>query len=169
MPQILTARPIGSIVTSSTSGIASGFMLCDGSALSRTTYAALFLLVGTSYGAGDGSTTFNIPDLRGQFLRGTDSGAGLDPYSTSRVALNPGGNAGDQLGSYQQNLVGNHNHVLVTISGWGANYGGNRAYWNSGDRSTGQYAGQYTDTGDTGVGAEARPVNVYVNFFIKVY
>lgn len=45
-----------------------GFLLCDGSAVSRTTYADLFALIGTTYGAGDGSTTFNIPDLRGSVI-----------------------------------------------------------------------------------------------------
>lgn len=49
---------------------------CDGSAISRTTYAELFDAIGTTYGAGDGSSTFNIPDLRGYFIRGTGGNAG---------------------------------------------------------------------------------------------
>lgn len=56
----------------------SGFLACDGSAVSRTTYSALFGLVGTTYGAGNGSTTFNLPDLRGEFIRGVDNGRGVD-------------------------------------------------------------------------------------------
>lgn len=51
---------------------------CDGSARSRVTYKDLFSLIGTTYGAGDGSTTFNLPDLRGEFLRGLDQGRGVD-------------------------------------------------------------------------------------------
>ena len=47
-----------------------GWLLCNGQAVSRTTYSALFEAIGTTYGAGDGSTTFNVPDLRGEFLRG---------------------------------------------------------------------------------------------------
>lgn len=47
-----------------------GYLYCDGSAVSRTTYSELFAAIGTIYGAGDGSTTFNVPDLRGYFLRG---------------------------------------------------------------------------------------------------
>jgi microcystin-dependent protein len=47
-----------------------GYLECDGDAVSRTTYADLFAVVGITYGAGDGSTTFNLPDLRGQFIRG---------------------------------------------------------------------------------------------------
>jgi microcystin-dependent protein len=51
-----------------------GFLLCDGAAVSRTTYADLFALIGTTYGAGDGSTTFNVPDLRGRFAIGAGTG-----------------------------------------------------------------------------------------------
>lgn len=54
------------------------FLLCDGSAKSRTTYANLFSVIGTTYGAGDGSTTFNLPEARGEFLRSADMGRGVD-------------------------------------------------------------------------------------------
>jgi len=52
---------------------------CNGAAVSRTTYAALFAVIGTIHGAGDGSTTFNLPELRGEFIRGLDDGRGVDP------------------------------------------------------------------------------------------
>lgn len=55
-----------------------GFLLCDGSAVSRKTYAALFAVIGTAYGAGDGSTTFSLPDLRGRFIQGAVQGEGGD-------------------------------------------------------------------------------------------
>jgi microcystin-dependent protein len=55
-----------------------GSFVCNGQAVSRTTYAALFAIIGTAHGAGDGSTTFNVPDLRGEFLRGLDLGRGVD-------------------------------------------------------------------------------------------
>lgn len=51
----------------------SGYLLCDGSAVSRSTYEALFAVIGTTYGAGDGSTTFNLPNLKGRFWYGFDS------------------------------------------------------------------------------------------------
>lgn len=54
-----------------------GYMLCDGSAISRETYSALFTAIGTVFGTGDGSTTFNIPDLRGKFIRGLGGDSGL--------------------------------------------------------------------------------------------
>jgi hypothetical protein len=58
-------RP-GMVAAYAGSSAPSGWLLCDGTAVSRTTYSALFAAIGTSYGAGDGSTTFNLPDLRGR-------------------------------------------------------------------------------------------------------
>lgn len=55
-----------------------GWLLCNGAAVSRTTYSDLFSVIGTTYGAGNGSSTFNIPDLRGEFIRGWDGGRGVD-------------------------------------------------------------------------------------------
>ena len=55
-----------------------GWLKANGAAVSRTAYAALFAAIGTTYGAGDGSTTFNLPDLRGEFIRGWDDGRGID-------------------------------------------------------------------------------------------
>jgi phage-related tail fiber protein len=55
-----------------------GFLKANGAAVSRSTYADLFAAIGTTYGAGDGSTTFNLPDLRGEFLRGWDDGRAVD-------------------------------------------------------------------------------------------
>ena len=55
-----------------------GWLACNGAAVSRVAYANLFAAIGATYGAGDGSTTFNLPDLRGEFLRGHDAGRGVD-------------------------------------------------------------------------------------------
>lgn len=63
-------------------------LLCDGSAISRTTYADLFTLLGTYYGSGDGSTTFNIPDLRGYFIELNDNSIGSTAsYNTAKNGL----------------------------------------------------------------------------------
>ena len=59
-----------------------GFLKCNGAAVSRTTYDVLFAAIGTTFGSGDGSTTFNVPDLRGEFLRALDDGAGIDTGRT---------------------------------------------------------------------------------------
>ena len=63
--------PVGTIISYSTSTVPSGYLECNGQEVSRETYSALFAKIGTTYGAGDGSTTFKVPDLRGEFLRGT--------------------------------------------------------------------------------------------------
>ena len=55
-----------------------GFLKANGAAVSRSTYSALFTAIGTTFGVGDGSTTFNLPDLRGEFIRGWDDGRGVD-------------------------------------------------------------------------------------------
>lgn len=65
--------PIGMITPYAGTSAPSGWLICDGSAISRTTYANLFTLVGTTYGSGDGSTTFNLPDLRNRIATGKGS------------------------------------------------------------------------------------------------
>lgn len=69
---------VGSVTAFAQSAIPSDYLECDGSAVSRTTYATLFAKIGTTYGAGNGTTTFNLPDLRGEFIRGWDHGRGAD-------------------------------------------------------------------------------------------
>ncbi|WP_407714180.1 tail fiber protein [Comamonas testosteroni] len=71
--------PTGTVIMFSTSALPAGYLKCDGSAVSRTTYAKLFAVLGTLYGAGNGSTTFNLPDLRGEFPRFWDDARGIDP------------------------------------------------------------------------------------------
>src|SRR6185437_15249275 len=74
----------------------SGWLLCFGQAISRTTYAALFAAIGTSFGAGDGSTTFNIPDLRGRAAFGLDNMGGS---AAGRITSAGSGIAGTTLGA----------------------------------------------------------------------
>lgn len=73
-----TGVPAGTIISSASKTIPTGYLYCNGQAVSRTTYANLYKAIGTSFGAGNGSTTFNVPDLRGMFLRGWDNGRGVD-------------------------------------------------------------------------------------------
>jgi microcystin-dependent protein len=80
--------PTGTVIDWAGSGTApSGWLTCDGSAVSRTTYAALLTAIGTTYGTGDGSTTFNLPDARGRTAIGVGQGAGL----ANRVLAAKGG------------------------------------------------------------------------------
>lgn len=68
------AAPIGSVTQTARSTAPTGWLLCDGTAVSRTTYAGLFAAIGTTYGSGNGSTTFNLPNLKGRVPVGRDSG-----------------------------------------------------------------------------------------------
>ena len=70
--------PSGAVMYFAGQTAPSGWLKANGAAVSRTAYAALFAAIGTTYGAGDGSTTFNLPDLRGEFMRGWDDGRGID-------------------------------------------------------------------------------------------
>ena len=77
-----------------------GAMKANGAAVSRTTYAALFARIGTTFGVGDGSTTFNLPDLRGEFVRGWDDSRGVD--------------SGRTFGSAQSDEFRSHNHAKAS-------------------------------------------------------
>lgn len=88
-----TNTPAGTIASFGGGSAPTGWLLCDGSAVSRTTYAALFAVIGTTFGTGDGSTTFNVPDLRDRSPMGANStvalgaaaGAATHTLSTSEI------------------------------------------------------------------------------------
>lgn len=69
--------PIGTIIAMSSDYIPTGYLLCNGSAVNRQTYSLLFAKIGTTYGEGDGTNTFNLPDLRGKFVRGLGGNSDL--------------------------------------------------------------------------------------------
>ncbi|MFY0399965.1 tail fiber protein [Brevundimonas naejangsanensis] len=121
-----------------------GWLAANGAAVSRTTYADLFAAIGTTFGAGNGSTTFNLPDLRGEFVRGLDDGRGID--------------AGRSLGSAQasQNLA--HTHEYMEVMGVDNTQGGSGIQ--------GGWFGYGATTSSSG-GAEARPRNVALLACIK--
>lgn len=122
-----------------------GYLECDGAAVSRETYADLFAVIGTVHGVGDGATTFNVPDLRGEFVRGWDDGRGID---AARV-----------FGSAQADSLKAHTHTLPVNSG---NSTGNGSVEDDNGSGTPQTAA----TGSTG-DAETRPRNVALLFIIK--
>ena len=76
--------PTGAILSYAGNSAPVGFLLCDGRAVSRTTYAALFAVIGTTFGSGDGSSTFNLPDMRGRVAVGVDSDANLGVKSGAK-------------------------------------------------------------------------------------
>ena len=88
--------PVGSILAFAGAVAPKGWILCDGRALSRSAYSALFSALGVTYGVGDGSTTFNIPDLRGRATFGKDNMGGS---SAGRVTSGASGITGTSLGA----------------------------------------------------------------------
>ncbi|ENX03635.1 hypothetical protein F900_00729 [Acinetobacter modestus] len=123
--------------------VPAGYLELAGQAISRTTYSALFALFGTTYGVGDGSTTFNLPDLRGEFVRGWDHGRGID--------------AGRTLGSYQADELKSHAHDILTNDD---ELGIGRVTVGGPPTST------TYQTGSTG-GNETRPRNIALMYIIK--
>lgn len=99
--------PIGTIVDFSGSSAPSQWLLCYGQAISRTTYADLFAVIGGTYGSGDGSTTFNVPDLRGRLSFGKDDMGGS---ASSRLTSSFFGTVPTVLG----NVGGSQSRTLVT-------------------------------------------------------
>jgi len=83
--------PTGSVIFVAMNTPPTGYLAANGAAVSRVTYAALFAAIGTTFGAGDGANTFNLPDLRGEFVRGWDNGRNVD--------------AGRAFGSFQKGTI----------------------------------------------------------------
>lgn len=135
----------------------SGWLEENGAAISRTTYAALFAVIGTTYGDGDGSTTFNLPDPRGQFIRIWDHAAGVDPDAATRTDRGDGTD-GDHVGTNQSDVFKKHSHALaVSASGHGS------------DEISTKYApAEATTYATAGIGGnETRPKNTNRMMIIK--
>lgn len=157
--KITTSRnnPAGIISMWPSSTVPTGWLECDGSTVSRTTYSRIFAVTGDVYGVGDGSTTFELPDLRGQFVRGYDNGAGTDPDAASRTDSGDGSTTGDNVGTKQAAAIQAHTHKRGTSQGvsGGAGFGTNVDVPGT------------LNTGSTG-GNETRPTNVALMYIIKV-
>jgi microcystin-dependent protein len=105
--------PVGGLMPYAGATSPEGWLLCNGAAVSRTTYANLWALVGTTYGSGDGSTTFNVPDMRSRMPIGAGAGTGL----TSRALAATGGAesvviASGNLPTHAHSIA--HDHAVVT-------------------------------------------------------
>ena len=177
--QIVNGVPTGAVFCVAVATIPTGYLECNGAAVSRTTYAALFSFIGTQYGAGNGSSTFNLPDLRGEFVRGFDNGRGVD--------------SGRGIGSSQggQNLSHDHDADASATSnvsdpghrhpsrGYGNDDDGGNQFTGSGNNDVRNNAIEDATTGisvatnvsidvDNEGGNEARPRNVAMMYIIKV-
>lgn len=154
----LALLPPGSMVDWPTDVIPTNFLLRNGATLSRTTYADLFAAIGTRYGAGDGATTFAIPDHLGEFPRYWAGSTGRDPDITTRTAAS--GSTAALPGSKQGYAVQSHTHPLGNFGYQRVSEGG---AWAWGDREHGD--GPYYVSAEGG--NETRPRNVYVTPLIK--
>jgi microcystin-dependent protein len=118
------AVPIGTILpfagVYSNGDLGGVWLVCDGSSLRKTDYPALEKIIGTSWGEGDNKpTTFNLPDLRGVFLRGVSNGNNDDPDKDKRTERKPGGNTGDRVGSFQSDQFQDHLHAATIADNTG--------------------------------------------------
>jgi microcystin-dependent protein len=137
-----------------------GYLFCNGQPISRTVYAELFAVLGTSHGQGDGSTTFNLPDYRGRFLRGVTTDVTRDPDFASRTAMSTGGNTAGSVGSIQADAFTSHTHNWTGATS--DTYSGGTPLADIG-------SGAFATPGITlsSGGNETRPKNAYVNYIIK--
>ena len=150
----------------------SGWLLCQGQTVSRVTYAALFAAIGTTFGAGDGSTTFGVPDMRGEFPRGLDAGRGVDSGRTLGSAQKGTMVPLDSSG-INQTYIMQANSAMITSPGdiplsrdrLGLDYDGT-AYPNVYISWLNSPNDQLPNTGGF-YAAQSRPRNVALNFIIK--
>ena len=140
--------PAGVITSFGGINIPEGWLKCDGSLISRTEYTRLFNAIGELYGSGDGSTTFQLPDLRGEFIRGFDDGRGIDVLR--------------EVGSFQEDMFKSHNHRPNSGGGDFISTVGT----SQGNVATGSYFRFNSRTENTG-GTETRPRNVALHYIIK--
>ena len=122
--------PTATIVPWSDSSVPSGFLECNGAAVSRTTYSALFAIVGTTYGAGDGSTTFNVPDLQDNVPVGKSNNKSLGSTGGANTVTstgNVGGSTANATLSTPQ--LASHSHSNPFIGPVGQYQGGNPQFF----------------------------------------
>lgn len=147
-----------------------GYLKANGAAVSRTTYGALFAAIDLRYGLGDGATTFNLPDLRGYFLRGLDDGRGIDTGRALGSLQADGNKSHTHTGT--ANTAGDHTHSGSFMTSWYNEVNGGSPNW------AGNTGANYASVGNAGnhthtltlssVGdPEARPKNIALLACIK--
>lgn len=139
-----------------------GWLACDGAPVSRTDFAGLFGAIGTTWGTAD-SQHFNVPDLRGRFLRGLSTTSANDPDCVSRAVSNPGGVTGCAVGTLQGDQFASHIHSTSLYQA-GTTSGANMLDVFA---STSQNGGLVPFTSAPSGGTETRPKNAAVIFIIK--
>lgn len=148
---LVLAAPSGMVMYYAARNAPNGWLPCNGQAVDRAVYAELFKIIGTTFGAGNGTTTFNLPDLRGEFIRCWDNSRGID--------------GGRGLGTVQDDQFRSHTHSVKE--------GSKNPTWNTGDETMTsgddftQLASYVTTTSAAG-GQETRPRNVALMACIKI-
>jgi microcystin-dependent protein len=140
----IDTQPIGAILAWPSATVPTGYLECNGQTVSRTVYSLLFAIIGTTYGAGDGSTTFKVPDLRGEFIRGWDHGRGVD--------------ASRAIGTAQADELRSHRHA-ITLQDSGA--------WSTIPEHSDGKGGVSTGYTEYTGGSETRPRNIALMYIIK--
>lgn len=154
----VTLVPTGAVMPFAMNSAPSGWLAANGTEVSRTTYAALFAAIGTTYGAGTGGTTFNLPDLRGYFIRG--------------FGTNSDGTASDAFGVKQADAMQGHVHRQTTRAvsvNNGNNYTG--IPLGNADTVSGANTGPPISDGTNGTprtAGETRPANIALLYCIKI-
>lgn len=146
------AAPVASLTYIAVNVVPAGWLKANGATVSRTTYAALFAVIGTTYGAGDGSTTFQLPDYRGYFLRSWDDGRGIDSgrvLSSIQSSQNLSHNHGGATGGHSANHIhygttdssnAGHIHYTAVVTGISGGVAGIQSTaFNGNGTATGQY------------------------------
>jgi len=145
----------GSVFAWPSSDVPDGYLECDGSAISRMAYADLYGVIGTTFGEGDGSVTFNIPDLRGEFVRGWDHGRGIDVGRALGSHQDDQSNRVDSFAGYGWERSPLHGSADIPDDGW------------SDYVETGKDGHSYYHIRMHGNGKETRPRNVAMMYIIK--
>ncbi|WP_422001759.1 phage tail protein [Reyranella sp.] len=142
----------GDIVPTARSSARAGTLLCFGQAVARTTYAGLFAAIGTTHGAGDGSTTFNLPDLRGRVVAGTSNMGGADA-GTLAGGGSLGAALGGQVNTATTNVGGSASGVLTGQTSGPTSGQGNCVGGGSGQASDWSHVHNVTVSGSLGISA----------------
>ena len=151
--------PAGTVIHTATASAPAGFLKANGAAVSRSTYSDLFSAIGTTFGVGNGSSTFNVPDLRGEFLRGWDDGRGAD--------------GGRSFGSAQsdQNKLHGHEYTICSDNNGGSGTDGGFVTRDIQTSTVGPATGSASTSAGSQIGAsggaEARPRNIALLACIK--
>lgn len=145
-----------------------GWLYCDGASLPSADFGELFSVIGTAYG-GDGQGNFNLPDLRGRFIRGVDGQSGNDPDAGKRTAVAGKGNTGDAVGSLQADAFQGHEHDYVNMIEGSPVPSAEGAPMYIPNPQPVPTTSMETESGDgtPRVSTETRPVNLYLNYIIR--